>query len=245
MKKRYWLILGIFSLSIIIAGCATRRQVAEAQLSINQLQQQNRQLMVQVSKLDSLLSDQLEASKRLNAELKMSMNAIEERMMQVEQRLVDAGTQFNQAVTKIERTGPKPTSSDSTDTTRVAGQLDNLKLYNAAYGDVAKGNYDMAIKGFEEYLKQFPNTSLADNAVYWIGECYYIEKSYANAQKWYQRLLDEYPKSEHLASAKFKLGMSLYNQKYKTKAKQYFQDVIKDYPGTEEAGKAAEMMKQY
>lgn len=244
MKKGYWLILLLFSLAILDSGCASRRQMIEAQLDIDQIKQQNRQILTQVNKLDSLLAEQIEASKRLNAELKMSMSAIDERMMLVEQQMVDLSTQVEQLVPRIERR-PKTAPADSSDTTKTAGQVDNLKLYNAAYGDVAKGNYDMAIKGFEEYLKEFPNTSLTDNAAYWIGECYYIEKSYVNAQKWCEKLINEYPKSEHLATAKYKLGMSLYNQKYQTKAKQYFQDVVRDYPGTEEASKAAEMLKRY
>ena len=153
----------------------------------------------------------------------------------------------DRAVRTIEQQKPRPHSqaADSSDTTKTAGQVDHQKLYNIAYLDVTKGNYKMAIKGFEDYLQSFPNTSLADNAVYWIGECYYIQKDYPQSQKWYEKLIKEYPKSEHIASARLKFAMSMYNQRYITKAKQYFLDVVKDYPGTEEANQAAEMLKRY
>ena len=46
-------------------------------------------------------------------------------------------------------------------------------LYDAAYRDFSRGNYDLAIEGFRELLKYYPNMNLSDNAQYWIGECYY------------------------------------------------------------------------
>ena len=244
MKKRYWLLLFLV-ITVLGSGCATRRQMAETQIELSALRQEHKQLMHTLARMDSMLVETGDAQKRLNAELKMSMGAIEERMLLVEQRLQDAGMMVNQAVTKMETVRPSSTKPDSSDTTKVNGQVDPLKLYQLAYADVTKGNYDMAIKGFEELLKTHPKSALADNAVFWIAECYYIKKSYPNAQKWYEKLIKEYDKSEHVASSKYKLGMSLYNQRYKTKAKQYFQDVVKDYPGTEEANKAAEMLNRY
>ncbi len=246
MMKKYWLFL-ILALSVLGSGCASRRQMAETQIEIIKLRQEHREILASINRLDSLLAEQNAVSKKLNAELKLSMGALEEQMSQVEARLEDAGVLIQQTVSKIEQRKPQPQiqAPDSSDTTGAAGQVDHQKLYNLAYLDVTKGNYSMAIKGFEDYLQSFPNTSLADNAVYWIGECYYIQKDYAQSQKWYEKLVKEYPKSEHIASARLKFAMSMYNQRYITKAKQYFLDVVKDYPGTEEANQAAEMLKRY
>jgi tol-pal system protein YbgF len=238
-------IAGLFALSILLAGCATRRQMAETGIQISELRREHQQILEAIARLDSLSAEQNKSSKKLNADLKQSMGAIEDRMSMVESRLDDAGMMVNKAVQTMEARKPQPVAADSADTSRAAGEVDQLKLYNAAYYDVTKGNYDMAVKGFEEYINLYPKTSLTDNAVFWIGECYYIEKDYAKSQKWYEKLIEEYPKSEHLASAKLKLGMSLFNQRYKTKAKQYFEDLVKDYPGTEEAKQAADMLSRY
>lgn len=230
---------------MFLSGCATRRQMAETNLQIIELRREHQQLLAAIARMDSSLVEQSTLSKKLSADLKMSMTAIEERMLLVESSLEDAGTRFSRAVETMETRRPKPVVSDSADTSRTIGELDPRKIYNAAYYDVIKGNYKMAIEGFEEYLKENPRTGLSDNAVYWIGECYYIQKDYPGAQQAFSRLIKDYPKSEHLASAKLKLGMSLYNQRYKTKAKQYFQDVVQEYPGTEEANQAAEMLQRY
>ncbi len=245
MKKRYWLLL-VLAIAVLGSGCATRRQVAEVQLDMDYLKSEHQNLKTMLARIDSMLVETGDGQKRLNAELKMSMGAIEERMLLVEQRLADAGMMVNNAVNVMESNrSHNATPADSSDTTRVEGTVDQLELYRLAYSDLTKGNYDLAIKGFEELLKGHAKSALADNAVYWIAECHYIKKSYANSQSWYERLLKDYPKSEHFASSKYKLGMSLYNQRYITKAKQYFQDVVKDYPGTSEADKAAEMLARY
>jgi len=246
MMKKYWIFLLIIIVTLV-SGCATRRQMAEANIEIIKLRQEHREILAAINKLDSLLAEQNGLSKKLNAELKLSMGVLEEQMSQVEARLEDAGVLIQQTVSKMEQRKPQPQTqaADSSDTTQTTSQVDHQKLYNVAYLDVTKGNYKMAIKGFEEYLQSFPNTSLADNAVYWIGECYYIQKEYTQSQKWYEKLINVYPKSEHIASAKLKFAMSMYNQRYITKAKQYFLDVVKEYPGTEEANQAAEMLKRY
>jgi tol-pal system protein YbgF len=246
MMKRYWLFL-ILALSVLGSACASRRQMAETQIEIIRLRQEHREILTSINRLDSLIAEQNTVSKKLNAELKLSMGALEEQMSQVEASLDDAVGQIDRAVRGIERQKPRPQTQapDSSDTTKTADQVDHQKLYNMAYLDVTKGNYKMAIKGFEDYLQSFPNTSLADNAVYWIGECYYIQKDYAQSQNWYEKLTKDYPKSEHIASARLKFAMSMYNQRYITKAKQYFLDVVKDFPGTEEANQAAEMLKRY
>lgn len=243
--KKIWIKAILLVGLIFLSGCATHRQMAETNLQIIELRREHQQLLAAIARMDTSLAGQSVLSKKLSADLKLGMMALEERMLLVESRLEDAGTRFSRAVETIESRRAKPVVSDSADTSRTTGELDPRKVYNAAYYDVIKGNYKMAIEGFEEYLKQYPRTGLSDNAVYWIGECYYIQKDYPSAQLAFTRLTKEYPKSEHLASAKLKLGMSLYNQRYKTKAKQYFRDVVQEYPGTEEANQAAEMLQRY
>lgn len=247
MMKRNLIITVVAAvlISILASGCATRRQMAETTIELNDLKREHRLIMTTLQKIDSLIVEQSKGAKKLNADLKMSMSALEERMLLVESNLEDAVGMINRAVEMMDSKSPRKSPKDQSNTTKTSGGIDHQKVYNMAYQDVIKGNYKMAIKGFEDYLKSYPKTTLADNAVYWIGECYYIQKDYTKSQNWYNRLLEDYPKSEHFASAKLKLGMSLYKKRYRTKAKQYFQDVVNDFPGTDEANQAAEMLQGY
>lgn len=242
--KRIWIGILFIIWPILFSGCATHRQMAEANLELIEIRREHQEIRASLARMDSLLAEQNVASRKLNADFFVGMQELQNRMSLVESRLADAGTQFNQAAAIIE-TKKSGYSADSTDTSKTSSELNPESMFRAAYFDVHKGNYDMAIKGMEEYLKRYPQTSLADNALYWIGECHYTQKNYAKAQDAYERLLKDYPQSENVVAAKLKLGLSLYNQKNKTKAKQYFQDVAKNYPGTDEANQAADMLKRY
>ena len=242
--KRIWIAFGLLAAPLLFTGCATHRQMSMANLELAEIRNEHQAIKSILVRMDSLLADQNAVSRKLNADFFTGMQELQNRMSLVESRLTDAGTQFNQAAAMIETKKPNA-PTDSTEATKNSGELNPESMYRTAYYDVIKGNYEMAIKGLEEYLKRYPQTSLSDNALYWIGECYYTQKDYAKAQESYERLLKDYLQSENIAASKLKLGMCLFNQKSKTKAKQYFQDVAKNYPGTEEANQAAEMLKRY
>ncbi len=234
--------LVIYSLALLfLSGCATHRQMSNVRLKLDELASEQQEIKTMVVRLDSLMAEQAAGSRRLIAEFNSGMQELQLKMSQVESRLADAGALVNQAVEKIETKATPAVGSDTAQT----GNIDADRLYRAAYLDLTRGDYKMAVKGFEEFLARYPNTARSDNALYWIGECHYTQKDYAKSQSTYERLLKEYPDSEKLAAAKYKLGMSLYNQKLRTKAKQYFQDVVKDYPGTDEAKQAADMLARY
>ena len=72
------------------------------------------------------------------------------------------------------------------------------ELYSQAYADYARGNYDLAMQGFSEYIRNYPGTDFADNAQYWIGECLYGKKSYAEAIDAWNALFKDYPASDKI-----------------------------------------------
>src|SRR6185295_20129728 len=45
--------------------------------------------------------------------------------------------------------------------------------YQAAYLDFSKGLYPLAVSGFRDFLRRFPDSPLADSSQYWIGEAYF------------------------------------------------------------------------
>ena len=72
------------------------------------------------------------------------------------------------------------------------------------------GQYDRAIVAFQKFLATYPDSSLADNAQYWLGEAYYVNKAYPEAQAAFQRVVDKYPQSRKLADALLKIGYCRY-----------------------------------
>src|SRR5439155_27089530 len=83
-------------------------------------------------------------------------------------------------------TGPAPGSAPGTAPTSpglrpTTGALQPQDIYQAAYLDFSKGSYALAIAGFREFLRRFPEHELAGNAQYWIGEAHYsLARGYAS-----------------------------------------------------------------
>jgi tol-pal system protein YbgF len=116
------------------------------------------------------------------------------------------------------------------------------ELYSQAYADYARGNYDLAMQGFSEYLKAYPTTDFSDNAQYWIGECLYGKKLYAEAIEAWNTLLKDYPTSDKLPDARVKKGMSLERLGRRSQALVEYRYVVDRYPTSQAARIARERL---
>jgi len=114
------------------------------------------------------------------------------------------------------------------------------ELYSQAYADYARGNYDLAIQGFQEYIRNYPNTDFTDNAQYWIGESLYGKKMYAEAIEAWNALFRDYPSSDKLPDARVKKGMALERLGRRSQALVEYRYVIDRFPNTQAARIARE-----
>ncbi len=108
-------------------------------------------------------------------------------------------------------------------------------LYNQAYADFSKGNYSLAISGFEEYATRFPESAQADNALYWIGESSFSEGRFEKAVDAFDRLLERYPDSDRAAAANLKKGLAYLEENDVRLAIVQLQYVARTYPQSDEA----------
>ena len=78
----------------------------------------------------------------------------------------------------------------------------------------------------------FPDSPLADNAQYWLGEAYYVNKSFPDALSAFQRVADKYPQSRKLPDALLKVGYCDYELKQWRAARDVLSQVASTYPDT-------------
>jgi len=117
-------------------------------------------------------------------------------------------------------------------------------LYSNGLRDITGGNYDLARKEFQDYLKYYGDTDLASNAQFYLGEIAYSQKKYEQAVAEYDHVLTNYPKSFKLAPAHLKKGMALIELGQKTSGVRELRDVVKRFPGTEEERRARAKLKE-
>lgn len=138
----------------------------------------------------------------------------------------------------------KPEEKTETPLQPAAGQLSPLEVYNTAMADYLKGNFALAIEGFKLYLEQFPESPLADNSLYWIGECYFSLNQYQEAINSFNGLILNYPEGDKIPTAYLKKGLSLIELNKKDDAIAVFRLLISKFPYEEDAKIAQEKIKE-
>lgn len=129
-----------------------------------------------------------------------------------------------------DKQGVSPSTKDA-----IKGKTDKESVYAAAYETFKEGKYEKARMEFQNFLNQFPNTEYSDNAQFWIGDCYYLEKKYEKAILEYEKVAKNYPQGDKVPYALLKQGFSFLELGDKSSARIILQQVIKDYPNTNQA----------
>ncbi len=121
---------------------------------------------------------------------------------------------------------------------------DPLALYRTAYDALRAGRHDDAVHGFREFVRLYPRHDYADNAQYWLGECFYDRKQYALAAAEFQKVVARWPAGNKAPDALLKLGYCLIADGDKTKGREILRDLPGTYPRTEAARLAAERLAE-
>ncbi|HTB68391.1 MAG TPA: tol-pal system protein YbgF [Steroidobacteraceae bacterium] len=116
--------------------------------------------------------------------------------------------------------------------------------YNQAFELLKAGKYDNAITAFSQFLQSWPQSSMADNAQYWLGESYYVTRDFQNAAAAFQSVLDRWPDSRKAPDALLKLGYTQAELKHTAQARATLTSVSTRFPGSDAANLAAARLLQ-
>jgi TolA-binding protein len=136
------------------------------------------------------------------------------------------------------------------------GALTPQDIYQAAYIDFSKGSYPLAIAGFREFVRRFPDHELADNAQYWIGEAELgLSRGFANqgqadkatealehAVQEFRKVVANYPRGDKTPAALYKEALALLDLKQPGLAKARLQYLVDNFPQAEETPLARERL---
>jgi tol-pal system protein YbgF len=209
-----------------------------------------------VVSLDSLLRAQGGESHRKWADLSTDGDDVKQRMRRVEAKLDETARRLADLAKGLEtvrlygggRVAPSGRPSGPADTASASPPRPSLisdepGLYDMASEDMKAGNYPLAISEFSQLLENFPKSDLADDARYWLGECYYNQKDFARAIESFQRVITDHPNSEKVPAALLKLGYALLEVNDRANGVRRLQALIKGYPNSEEAAQASKKLR--
>jgi len=251
--------LATICLAVALAGCVSstdietiRGQLAEIQRQVAFLQTQGSSKQ-EVADLQSTIQQQTDRLMKVEADMRVDLQSLSGQLGQLQGQLEDTNyrlSQLSQQIAsasqdlKVVRSATAPTEAAAT--AAPAGTTpttDPESLYQSAYSDYLRGAYDLALLGFRQYLDNYPDTDLADNAVYWTGECYYRQQRFADAITEYDRVLSRWPRSDKTASAMLKKGYAQVEMGRRTDGVSQLERVIKTFPNSDEANLAKQKLQ--
>jgi tol-pal system protein YbgF len=112
------------------------------------------------------------------------------------------------------------------------------RMYETARADYFAGQYSVAITGFEQFLKAFPRSELADDAQFNIGDAYYTQNRWDDAITAYNQVVQTYPQSNSVPDALYKRGLAQERLGQTDAARASWDAAVKGYPDSD-AGRLA------
>lgn len=122
---------------------------------------------------------------------------------------------------------------------------DPAQLYQKARTLLLTGDTDNASDLFATFAKAHPDHALADNALYWLGECHYSLGRYQKAIIVFKDLVKTYPKAEKVPDALLKIGYAYLSLDDINRANHFLKLVLKKYPFSPAGEKAQEKLKEF
>ena len=136
------------------------------------------------------------------------------------------------------------TAEEAKPATTVSGKGNEKERYQLAYETLRNGHNEQSIKMFESLLSDFPAGEFADNAQYWLGEAYKINREIDKARSAFGKVVSQYPNSSKVPDALLKIGFIEFDQQNIAKARDYLTRVTTSYPDTTAAHLAAKKLAQ-
>jgi tol-pal system protein YbgF len=117
-------------------------------------------------------------------------------------------------------------------------------LYNNGLRDYNGGKNDLATQEFSDYIKFYPNTDLAGNAYFYLGEIQFKQGNYQQAAQSYDQVLQNFPSGNKAASAELKKGFALLELGKQDDGVNELKHLIQRYPHSPEALQARDRLRK-
>jgi len=231
---------------ILAAGCVVPPEEDPVLIKLDELDRRVDSIERVVSNESLLqLAADLETLRGEVRELRGDTDALRHELERTEVRQRDQYLDLDQRLQSLERrtrTGEaQPATSPETALGPVSGAGagagagaasagDQRASYQAALELLRQGRYERAEAAFGQYLADFPEGELADNAQYWLAETHYVNREFETALAGFQRVLEDYPNSRKTPDAMLKSGFCLHELGRKDEAAATLEVVIEQYP---------------
>jgi len=228
---------------------AAHRSRGETETVLSQLERRSREQSAERTRQVSAMNARIDG-------LASEMNRLSTRLDELAQRLDGQGRSAGAGPSGRPTPSPAP-SPLSPGGARMPGDGTADESFKTAYLDFTKGNYTLAIAGFREFVRRYPDASQADSAQYWIGESYFsmgraavsagqaekAREAFDQAVQEFRKVFVNYPRGRQVPTALFKEALALLELKQPKIAQARLRYLVDNFPQSEETPLARERLK--
>ncbi len=237
-------------------------ELRQLQIQISVLQTNQGRLEQALDRMSKLLIEQDSSIRRTMVDTGTTLDAVQENLGVLSERLDETNGRLGNLrheVASLRPTQPivipetpvggGPTSSGGAPpssgvaTPLPGSSAGSADLYQQAYTDYTQGRYPLAVSGFKELIAANPDSDLADNAQYWIGECLLAQRQYRQALEAFDAVLSLYPDSNKLPESTYKKAVALEALGSRADAIAQLELVIEYFPQSPAARAAKGMLR--
>ncbi len=238
-----------------------RKQIAAERKRIDDMKSQQQAADARLNKIEDALKNQglLDLFTQLEA-LKVEMNKLRGQIEELNnnidntaKRQKDMYLDLDTRVRRFEQGGTPPAAESPAVNPAAAGaaaagapavavartdSAEETRSYEAAQSQRRVGNYQGAIVAFQNFIRQYPKSTLAPRAQYWIGDSYFNLRDFKLAIGSQQTLLKTYPDSPTVPDAMLNIASSQIEMGEGANGKRTLEDLVTRFPVSEAAEKA-------
>jgi tol-pal system protein YbgF len=233
----------------------TKEEIVRLQSDVLQLQNQIRLLQKAVDEKDGMilslleqLNDQVAEGRLVSSDLLAAINAsraqnstFDESLGQIRGdvqmlnvKLDEVSNRVGSLHRKLEENQMQVQTLRTTPAD-LEGEVEPDRVYSASFNDYLMGNYALAISGFQDFLANYPDSEYADNAAYYLGDCYLQQGNAELAVQAFEQVVNLYPEGDKTPVAYYKKALALQGMQRLDQAISTFKRVAKLFPESPEA----------
>jgi len=235
-------------LLLVLPGCYGKR-ISEMEIELDHTRQEIRSLEDSLASVARTVAQLDSTVGRSSAPVRANRAVLQSRLDELQTRIEILESLVKENRYKLSKLTMGRRIASAMDTlptiadTSIATASLATHLYQTAYADFMKGNFQAAISGFRDFVKQYPSTDFSDDAQFMIGQSYYALGEYENAINEFRKVIDNYPTADRVPEAMYKLALCYADIDDVLTARQYLELLVNQYPATVEAKQAEEQLK--
>ncbi|PYQ80232.1 MAG: hypothetical protein DMF99_05200 [Acidobacteria bacterium] len=274
MKQKLSLLgLGVLMIALATTTPADAANKEHQQLmaDIRMLQEQSQVLQNLLGQLNDTLKgvntrldQQTEASRKSMADQKLVIDNLSNDVRVVREKLDDNNVRLGSLSQEVDAlrqavqqciarpTAPAPEPADAAATpAATAGPpasptvvASPTQMWDTAWADYTSGQYDLAVLGFDAYIKTFPKSDMADDAQVYICNAYLNDGKNDKAVEACDVAIRAYPKGNAIPEAYLRKGQAQLNLRDAGGARATWEALIRNFPDSAMAQMAQNRLNQ-